>query len=136
MQFVEYALAVVQARHVHRTPARWEDARPGDGHAERPHTQVLQQLNVFLVAVVEVIGHVARIAVVGLARHVRENIPDGRPAPILPCSAFSLIRGRCASPQKSPWKGALLRKRFSFREPRHPNTGKRSRSPSGYPELT
>jgi hypothetical protein len=34
------------------------------------------------------------------------------------------------------WKGALLRERFSFREPGQPNTGKRSRSASAYPELT
>jgi hypothetical protein len=66
---------------------------------------------------------------------MRENIPNGRPTPIIPCSAFSLIRGRCASPQKSLWKGALLRERFSFRESGQPNTGERSRSPSAYPEL-
>jgi hypothetical protein len=49
-----------------------------------------------------------------------------------------LIRGRCASPQKSLWKGALVRERFSFGEPGQPDTGKRSRSPStsDYPELT
>jgi hypothetical protein len=84
---------------------------------------------------VEVIGHIACVAVVGLARHMRENIPNGRPTPILLCSAFSLIRGRCAAPQKSLRKGAFLRERFGFREPGQPNTGKRSRSPSAYPEL-
>jgi hypothetical protein len=85
---------------------------------------------------VEVIGHITRIAIVGLVRHMRENIPNGRPAPILPRSAFSLIRGRCAAPQKPLWKGAILGERFSFREPGQPDTGKRSRSPSDYPELT
>jgi hypothetical protein len=29
-----------------------------------------------------------------------------------------------------------LRERFSFSDPRQPNTGKRSRSPNAYPELT
>ena len=43
---------------------------------------------------VEIIGYVARIAVVRLAGRVREGVPDGRAAATLVYRTFHLVAGR------------------------------------------
>ena len=127
LQLVEHALVVVEARRIRLAGALRKNARPRNRHAVRADAQILEQPHVFLVEVVGIVGHVARIAVVGLARRMREHVPDRRSAPALVHSAFNLVGGGGASPhearRKLPAACGLLGKRRMGRKLRQRNPG-------------
>jgi hypothetical protein len=76
-------------------------ARPGDREAVGVEAEASHQPNVLAIAVVVVAGDVADVAVLDLARRVRERVPDRRTAAVGAVRAFDLIgRGRRA-PQKA-----------------------------------
>jgi uncharacterized protein related to proFAR isomerase len=58
------------------------DARPRNGEAIGPHAELLEQVEVFFVAVVVIGGNVTGVAVEDLATVVREGVPDRWCAPI------------------------------------------------------
>ena len=99
-QPINQALVEVEAARIDRARAIGQDARPGDREAIGCQAQALHQGNVVAPAVVVVVGHIARVAVVGLTGRVAEGIPDGWLAAILGNSALDLVGGRGGSPQE------------------------------------
>ena len=87
----------VQALLVERPAAVGLQARPGEREAVPADPEVGHQGDVLLVAVVVVVGDVARVAVLHLAGGVRERVPDRRLAAVLVDGALDLVaRGRGA----------------------------------------
>ena len=99
-QGVDEAFVEVDAFGVRRAGALRENARPCDGEAEAFGAEALHQLDVLLVAVVEVVGDVAGLALEGFAGGVGEGIPDGGAAAVLVDSAFDLIGGGGGAPDE------------------------------------
>ena len=87
-----------------------EDAGPGEGEAEGLDAEVAHERDVLRIAVVEVVGDVAGIAVGGLAGGVREGVPDGGAAAVFVDGAFDLIGGGGGAPEE-----AFGRRRGSWR---------------------
>ena len=125
-QLVQHALVVVEARLARLAGALRKDPRPRDRHPVSADAQVLQQSHVFFVEMIGIVGHVARIAVVGLTRSMREHVPDRRSASAFVDSAFNLVRGRRAAPHKAmrklPAPRRLLGKRRVGRKLRQRNS--------------
>ena len=105
-QRVQHAIVKVETLRIARTGPRRKNTRPRNREPVGRQSQIRHQRDVFLVAVIVVIRHIASIPVVRLARHVREGVPDRRSASILMHRALHLVRSRCRAPQKS------LRKRL------------------------
>ena len=68
--------------------------RPGDGEAIGLDAEILDQADVFLVAMIMFVGAVAIAAVADLARRVGERVPDRRAAAVFVDRALDLV-GRC-----------------------------------------
>src|SRR6478609_7199861 len=82
-----------------RLPAAFgEDPRPGERHAVAANSQVLQQLMVFAIPVIAIVGDIAGVAVERPSRRMRENIPIGWTAAVLTHGALDLIGRRGAAP--------------------------------------
>jgi len=97
-QLIHQPVVEFQPFRIRWSLARWKHPRPRNRESVPAHPQLLQQPNILPPEVVAVVGHVARVVVVYLARLVREGVPDRRPTPILPSSTLDLV-GRCrASP--------------------------------------
>jgi hypothetical protein len=79
------ALGVGLASQVHH-------ARPGNGKAVGIHAQTLQDVQVFVEAVVVVAGHVAVLAAQHLARRGAEAVPDRFEPAVFMCGALDLVR--------------------------------------------
>src|SRR4030095_11255632 len=93
-QFVHQAVVEVQALEVWLTCPVREDPRPGDGEAVRGRAEVLHQGDVFLVAMVMVVGDVAGGAVADLPLRVRVCVPDRWAfAVLVPCALDLVCRG-------------------------------------------
>ena len=75
-QFVNHALVIGEAFFVGLAGAVGEDARPGDREAVDFHAQILEQLHVFFVEMIGIIGDIAGVSLKSLARRVRESVPD------------------------------------------------------------
>ncbi len=87
----------VDAGVVERAAAVGLQARPGEREAVPADAEVGHVRHVLLVAVVVVVGDVARVAVVDLPGRVRERVPDRLRAPALVDGALDLVaRGRGA----------------------------------------
>ena len=83
-----------------------KDARPGDREPVRRHAERLHRLDVVPVAVIVIGGDVAGVVVVGLARGVREGVPDRGAAAVGVHGAFDLIGGGRRAPEEACWKVA------------------------------
>lgn len=68
-----------------------KDSRPGDGEAVSIGAKALHQGDVFLIAVVVIIGDVAVVAVLNLPFGVGVCVPDGRSLAVLIPGALNLI---------------------------------------------
>src|SRR4029077_1538093 len=77
------------------------DARPRDGEAECVEAELAHQRDVRGVAVVEVAGDVARVAVPDLAGRRGEPVPDTLAAPVLGGRAFDLVRRGGSAPEEA-----------------------------------
>src|SRR4029453_11276849 len=97
-QLVGQALVEVDAFRVRRTVTLREDARPGDREAVGVGADVLHQRDVFLVAVIVIVGDVAGVAVLDLPGGVRERVPDRRPLAVLVPRRLDLVRGGSDAP--------------------------------------
>ena len=123
LQLVQHAFVVVEARRTRLAGAVGKNARPRNRHPVRTDAQVFEQPDIFFVKMVGIVGQVARIAVVGLARRVREHVPDRCSAPALVHSAFNLVRRRRASPHKIRRKLPAVRRLLAQRKLRQRNPG-------------
>jgi hypothetical protein len=78
-----------------------EEAWPGDGKAVGVNAELLEQLNVLLVAVVVVAGDVAVLTVANFAGCPREGVPNLRPTTIFVDRSLDLVRRGGDSPDKA-----------------------------------
>src|SRR5699024_86543 len=69
-----------------------------------PDAEIPDQLNVFLVAVIMLVGAVAGGLVLDLAGRVRKGVPDRAAAAVLVDGALDLIRRGRGAPHKTIWK--------------------------------
>ena len=100
-QLIDHALVKRDALLIGLSRAIRKHARPRHGHPVRLHAQPLQELDVFPVAMIRVIRHVAGVAVGYFARRLRERVPDGRLSAVFGGPAFHLIGRGGATPQKA-----------------------------------
>ena len=105
-QGVGQAAVEIEPLFVRRAPALRNHPRPGDAEAIVLDAQFGHQLHVVFEAMVVVAGHVARIAVGGVAGPVAEGIPNARLAAILGGRALDLVSGGGRSHQKLAGKAA------------------------------
>src|SRR5262249_816278 len=94
----------VEALGVRLTGTFGEDARPTDGEPIRGRAQVPHQGDVLLVPVVVVVGDVAGVAVLDLARRVRVRVPDRLALAVLVPGALDLVGRRGSAPVKAVWE--------------------------------
>src|SRR5262245_2753593 len=100
-QRVGQALVEVDAFRVRRLVTLREDARPGDREAIGVGANVLHQRDVFLVAVIVIVGDVAGVAVLDLPGCVRERVPDRRTLAVLVPRPLDLVRGGSDAPMET-----------------------------------
>src|SRR5262249_4708287 len=104
-QLVDQAIVEIQPLGIGRAAALRKHARPGDREAVRLDAERLDQLHVFLVAVIVLVGAIAIAVVADLAGGVRKRVPDRGPAAVFIDRALDLVgRGRGA-PDKALGKG-------------------------------
>ena len=104
-QLVDHAVVEVETRLVHPSPAVGEDARPGDGETECRRPELADQGDVLAVAVIEVAGHRAVLAVPDLAGRGAEAIPDALAAPVEIPRTFDLVGRGSRSPDEARREG-------------------------------
>src|SRR5581483_245920 len=75
--------------------------------AEATDAKALHERDVFLVAMVEVVGDVAGLALKGFSRRMREGVPDRCAAAVFVDGALDLIAGRCGAPDEVLRKATL-----------------------------
>src|SRR5262249_15950528 len=78
-----------------------KDARPGDGEAIGVGAKRTHERHVLLVSMVVIVGDVSGVAVLDLARRVREGVPDRRTLAVLVPRAFDLVRRGGRAPEKT-----------------------------------
>ena len=100
-QLVDEAVVEIEAGLVHAPAAAGNDARPRDGEAERVEAELAHERDVLGIAVVEVAGDVARVAVPHLAGRRGEPVPDTLAAPVLGGRAFDLVRRGRSAPEEA-----------------------------------
>ena len=93
LQAIHQPLVEVQALGVELAVPRRLHARPGDREAVAAQAHAGDQRDVLLVAVVVVAGHIAGVAIRGLARGVAEHIPDRGAAAVVCGGALDLVGG-------------------------------------------
>src|SRR6478609_7572590 len=100
-KLIEQAVVEVESPGIRRTGAFGKYARPRYREAIGPDSQVPDQEDIFLVAVIVIVGAIG-VAVIGdLARRVRERIPDRAASAIFGDRALDLIRGSGNTPDKA-----------------------------------
>src|SRR5262249_34206087 len=114
LQLVDQAAVEVETLPVGLTHAFRKDGRPRNGEPIRWCADLLQQPNIFLVPVVMVIGDVAVVVVLYVARVVRIRIPDGSTLTILVPCALDLIRRRGGAPVEAFGERTRMRTVSSF----------------------
>src|SRR6516162_293278 len=75
-QGIGQALVVVETLRIGLPAPGGLDSRPRDREAIAREVQLLEQGDVFAIAVVAVAGHIAGVAVLDVPRRVREAVPD------------------------------------------------------------
>ena len=83
----------IQALLIQRTDSIRIDTRPGDGEAISFDAELLDQVQIFVKAIVMVAGHVAIVAIVNPTGHVGESVPNGGLAAVSLARTFDLERG-------------------------------------------
>ncbi len=97
---VDEAFVEVDAFGVGRAGALRENARPGDGETEALRPEALHQLDVLRIAVIEVVGDIAGLALKSFVGRVGEGIPDGGAAAGFVDRAFNLVGGGRGAPDE------------------------------------
>src|ERR1700743_40095 len=87
-QLVNKAVVEVEALRVRRAVAVRKHARPGNGKTIGLGAEILDEADVFLVAVIMIIGAIGVVVVADLARRMAENVPDRRAVTVLVDGAF------------------------------------------------
>jgi len=100
-QRVHEAAVEVDALRARLTDTVGEERRPGDGEPIGRRTDVPDQVHVFLVPVVVVIGDVAVVVIVDVAGRVCVRVPDGLTLAVL-VPAPSIWYEDVATPQRNP----------------------------------
>ncbi len=90
----------IEPHRVERTPPRGLEAGPGDREPIRGVAELADEVHVLAPAVVVVARDVARVAVDGAARRMREGVPDRRCPSPLRRAALDLVGGRGGTPQE------------------------------------
>src|SRR5438067_2197460 len=103
-QLVDELVVEVEACSVDAAPAVRQHSRPGDREAERVEAQLAHQRHVLAVAVVEVAGDGAVVAVADFSGGRAEAIPDALAATVLVRRTFDLIRRGRGAPDEVSWE--------------------------------
>src|SRR5262249_4395498 len=90
-QFVDQAAVEVDPLRIGLARPFRKNARPGDGKPVRVGADVLYQRNVFLIAVIMVVGDVAGVVVLDVPGLVRVRIPDRQALAILAPRTLNLV---------------------------------------------
>src|SRR5262249_5026455 len=120
---VDEAPVEVEALLIRLAGSLREDPRPRDREPVGVRADLAHQRDVFLVAVVVVVGDVAVLVVVDVSRRVGERVPDRRALAVLVPGAFDLVRRRGdapVEPVRKParhWGLRLTRDRGHFTPP-------------------
>src|SRR6185437_3435814 len=103
-ELIDQAVVEVEALRVRCAVAVRKHARPGNRKTISLGAEVLDEADVFLVAVIMIVGAIGVGVVADLAGRMAERIPDRGAAAVLVDGAFDLIgRGRRA-PDEAGWK--------------------------------
>ena len=100
-KFVHQTVVEIEALGVRRTRSLGKHPRPRDRKSIGLGPQFPDQPDVFLVAVIVVVGAVGVAAIRDLARRMRKGIPDRTTAAVFIDGAFDLIRGSRGAPYKT-----------------------------------
>ena len=100
-QFVDQAVVEVEAFGIGRAGAIGKYPRPCDRKPVVPDAEIPDQPDVFLVAMVVVVGAVAGRLVLDLARRVRKSVPDRAAAAVFIDGALDLIGRGGGAPHKT-----------------------------------
>ena len=87
-QFIEQAVVEIESLGIRLACSFRKHPRPGDGETIRLDAEVFDEADVFLVAVVMLVGAIAVAAVLDLAGRVGKCVPDRTAAAILIDGAF------------------------------------------------
>ena len=108
-QRVNESAVVVDPFGIHRAGARRLNARPGKRETVAIQIHRAHQRDIFAAAMIRIARHITRVAVLDLARSVREAIPDGLALAVFFPRTFNLVRRGRRAPEKSLRKGDLGR---------------------------
>jgi len=97
---VDEAVVEGDAGLVDRAAALRDDAAPRDGEAIGLEAHRLHQGNILVEPMVMVARHVGRVPLMGLARGVREGVPDAEAPAVLEPGALDLMGGRGRAPHE------------------------------------
>ena len=100
-QLVQQPIIEVEAFRVRRAVSVRKHPRPCDRETIGLDAQFLDQANVFLVAMIVIIGLVGIAAIFDLAWQVGESIPDRAASPVFKDGALDLVGGRGRTPDKA-----------------------------------
>src|SRR5277367_2826285 len=103
-EFVNHPLIMGEAFFVGLAGAVGEDARPGDREAVDFRAQILEQLHIFFIQVIGIVGDIASVSLKSFPRRVGEGVPYGRFSPVFIRGAFDLVGGGGAAPLKVGWE--------------------------------
>ena len=104
-ELIDQPVVEIEPLGIRRTAAFRKHPRPGDRKPVGLDAEIPDQADVFLVAMVMIVGAVGVAAILDLARRMRESVPDRTAAAVLIDGAFDLIGRRGGAPDK------ILRKR-------------------------
>ncbi len=107
-QLVDHAVVEVEPRLVDATAALGQDPRPRDREPERRRPELTQQRDVVAIAVVEVAGGRAALAVANLAGRRTEAIPDALAAAVEIGRPLDLVGGGARAPEEPRREAVLL----------------------------
>ena len=110
-QLIDQTVVEVETSRVWRARALREDARPGDGEAVRVRTDRPHQRHVLLVPMVVIVGDIAGVVVLDVARLMRVGVPNRRTLAVLIPGAFDLVRRRSGAPVKTFRERVILHAR-------------------------
>src|SRR5882757_9283434 len=103
-EFVDQAVVEVEALGIWRAGAVGKYPRPRDRKPVVLDAEIPDQADVFLVAVVMLVGAVPGRTVLDLARRVRECVPDRAAAAVFIDGALDLIGRGGGAPREVFWK--------------------------------
>src|SRR5579883_80745 len=112
-KLIEHPQVEIDTRLVWLARAFGKDARPGDREAVNLRAEIGEQLDIFAITMIVVIGHVPGLAVVSRAGLMRKRVPDRGAAAALPRASFDLVGGGRAAPAEAVRKPVELRIRHA-----------------------